>query len=361
MNQFFLAVPYLGTRKPKLARALVIAVILTAPFAAAMLGVSWLRILDFALLYVLLALGLNLVVGFAGLLDLGYIAFYGVGAYVYAFLASPHFGLHLPFWFVLPLGATAAALAGICLGFPVLRLRGDYLAIVTLGFGEIVRIFLNNLNQPVNITNGPQGIDQIDGFALPGIDFAAGFDLFGLQISSLTLYYFVFLAAVVAFVILIGRLQMSRIGRAWAAIRDDEMAAKAIGINARNMKVLAFAMGATSGGVAGGMFAAFQGFISPESFSLMESIVVLTMVVFGGTGNMVGVVLGALLLSALPELLRHFALPAQEALFGRALLDPEVLRMLLYSCAMIFMMLLRPAGMFSARTRYSRAQGESKP
>ena len=356
MNQFFLAVPYLGARNPSLARTLVIGIMLLAPFIAGMFGVSWVRILDFALLYVLLALGLNLVVGFAGLLDLGYIAFYAVGAYTYAFLASPHFGIHLPFWFVLPLGAVAAALAGICLGVPVLRLRGDYLAIVTLGFGEIVRIFMNNLNQPVNITNGPQGIDQIDAFSLPGVDFAVGLDLTGFRISSLTLYYFVFLAFVVAFVILIGRLQMSRIGRAWAAIRDDEMAAKSIGINTRNMKVLAFAMGAASGRVAGGMFAAFQGFISPESFSLMESIVVLTMVVFGGTGNMVGVVIGALLLSALPELLRHSAVPVQEAMFGKTLLDPEGMRMLLYSCAMIFMMLLRPAGMFSARSRYSRPQ-----
>lgn len=157
MNELIEAVPFLGKRNPRLTKWLIIILALVAPLIAAYFGRSWMRILDFALLYMMLALGLNLVVGFAGLLDLGYIAFYAVGAYTWAFLASPHFGIHMPFWIVLPLGAAFAALAGIILGFPVLRLRGDYLAIVTLGFGEIVRIFMNNLNHPINITNGPRG------------------------------------------------------------------------------------------------------------------------------------------------------------------------------------------------------------
>ncbi|NMG28809.1 ABC transporter permease subunit [Aromatoleum evansii] len=337
----------------RLQRPLVILLALAAPLIALSMGKSWVRVLDFALLYVLLAIGLNLVVGFAGLLDLGYIAFYAVGAYTWAFLASPHFGIHLPFWIVLPLGAAFAALAGIALGFPTLRLRGDYLAIVTLGFGEIIRIFMNNLNQPINITNGPQGIDSIDPLTIVGLDLSKDLDLFGVQIPSLTLYYYAFLACVVLAIILVRRLQISRIGRAWAAIRDDELAAKAIGIDTRMMKLLAFALGATFGGVSGGLFAAFQGFVSPESFSLMESIVVLTMIVLGGMGNLAGVIVGAIMLTALPELLRHFAVPMQMALFGKTLLDPEVLRMLLLSLAMIVMMLVRPAGLLPARTRYA--------
>ena len=337
----------------RIQRPLIILLALAAPLVALAMGKSWVRVLDFALLYVLLAIGLNLVVGFAGLLDLGYIAFYAVGAYTWAFLASPHFGIHLPFWIVLPLGAAFAALAGIALGFPTLRLRGDYLAIVTLGFGEIIRIFMNNLNQPINITNGPQGIDSIDPLTIAGLDLSKDLDLFGFQISSLLLYYYAFLACVVFAIILVRRLQISRIGRAWAAIRDDELAAKAIGIDTRMMKLLAFALGATFGGVSGGLFAAFQGFVSPESFSLMESIVVLTMIVLGGMGNLAGVIVGAILLTALPEVLRHFAVPMQMALFGKTLLDPEVLRMLLLSLAMIVMMLVRPAGLLPARTRYA--------
>ncbi|KAI5914438.1 ABC transporter ATP-binding protein [Thauera sp. 2A1] len=341
----------------RLQQPLLIVLAAAAPLVALAFGASWVRVLDFALLYVLLAIGLNLVVGFAGLLDLGYIAFYAVGAYTWAFLASPHFGIHLPFWIVLPLGAAFAALAGIMLGFPTLRLRGDYLAIVTLGFGEIIRIFMNNLNQPINITNGPQGIDMIDPLTIAGIDLSRNLDLFGMQVPSLVLYYYAFLGAVVLALVLVRRLQISRVGRAWAAIREDELAAKAIGIDTRMMKLLAFALGATFGGVSGGLFAAFQGFVSPESFSLMESIVVLTMIVLGGMGNLAGVVFGAIVLTALPELLRHFAVPLQVALFGKTLLDPEVLRMLLLSLAMILMMLWRPAGLLPARTRYAHREG----
>ena len=356
MNELARAIPWLGTRHPVIAKWLVIVIALSAPLIAAAFGRSWVRILDFAMLYIMLALGLNLVVGFAGLLDLGYIAFYAVGAYTWAFLASPHFGVHLPFWIVLPLGAGFAALAGILLGFPVLRLRGDYLAIVTLGFGEIVRIFMNNLNYPINITNGPQGINALDSLNLFGWDLARSLSIGDFRIHNLYLYYYFFLLCVVGSVIFIHRLQISRVGRAWAAMRDDELAAKAIGINVRSMKLLAFSLGATFGGVAGGLFGAFQGFVSPESFSLMESIAVLTMVVFGGMGNIVGAIVGALILTALPEILRHIAVPVQQTLFGSVLLDPEVLRMLLYALAMIGMMLWRPAGLIPAHARYSRPE-----
>ncbi|MCZ4304195.1 ABC transporter ATP-binding protein [Zoogloeaceae bacterium G21618-S1] len=356
MNELIEAVPFLGKRNPRLAKWLIIILALVAPLIAAYFGRSWMRILDFALLYMMLALGLNLVVGFAGLLDLGYIAFYAVGAYTWAFLASPHFGVHMPFWIVLPLGAAFAALAGIILGFPVLRLRGDYLAIVTLGFGEIVRIFMNNLNHPVNITNGPQGINALDSLNLFGWNLAQSLSFGDFKIHYLYLYYYFFLLCVIGSIVFIKRLQISRVGRAWAAMRDDELAAKAIGINVRNMKLLAFSLGATFGGVAGGLFGSFQGFVSPESFSLMESIAVLTMVVFGGMGNIAGAIVGALALTALPEILRNIALPVQEALFGTVILDPEVLRMLLLSLAMILMMLLRPAGLVPAHARYSRPE-----
>ncbi len=218
------------------------------------LGNAWVRVLDFALLYVMLALGLNIVVGFAGLLDLGYIAFYAVGAYLYALLASPHFGLHWPVWAILPLGALVAGIFGVLLGAPTLRLRGDYLAIVTLGFGEIVRIFMNNLNAPINITNGPQGISQIDPVRIAGVPLSKTFEAFGLSFPSVYLYYYLFLALTLLVVFVSIRLEDSRIGRAWVAIREDEIAAKACGINTRNVKLLAFAMGATFGGVAGGLF-----------------------------------------------------------------------------------------------------------
>ncbi len=357
MNELALAVPWLGKRNPQAARWLIVIVALAAPLIAILFGRTWVRVLDFALLYVMLALGLNLVVGFAGLLDLGYIAFYAVGAYTFAFLASPHFDVHLPFWVVLPLAAGFAAMAGIMLGFPVLRLRGDYLAIVTLGFGEIVRIFMNNLNYPVNITNGPQGINALDPLVLFGWDLSRNIQVTeDFSINSLFLYYYFFLACVVGSVIFIQRLQVSRVGRAWAAMRDDELAAKAIGINTRNLKLLAFSLGATFGGVAGALFGSFQGFVSPESFSLMESIAVLTMVVFGGMGNVAGAIVGALILSALPEILRHLAVPMQQALFGTVILDPEVLRMLLLSLAMILMMLLKPAGLIPAHARYSHVE-----
>jgi len=328
------------------------AVLAILPFALeASVGRTWVRIVDLALLYSMLALGLNIVVGFAGLLDLGYIAFYAVGAYVYALLASPHFGVHLPWWLLLPLGALLAAFFGVLLGAPTLRLRGDYLAIVTLGFGEIIRIFLNNLNAPVNITNGPQGVNLIDPVSVGAVSFAKTNTLLGIAFPGTHLYYYLFLLVALLVMFVCIRLEDSRIGRAWVAIREDEIAAQAMGINTRNIKLLAFAMGATFGGVAGGLFASLQGFVSPESFVVWESITVLCMVVLGGMGHVAGVVLGALMLATLPELLRHTAAPVQQRLFGAVLLDPESLRMLLFGLALILVMLLRPAGLWPSSTR----------
>jgi len=321
--------------------------VLTAQF-----GTTWVRITNFAILYILLSLGLNIVVGVAGLLDLGYIAFYAVGAYTYALLASPHFDIHLPFWVILPIGAGMAAIFGILLGAPTLKLRGDYLAIVTLGFGEIIRIFLNNLSQPINITNGPQGIARIDPFRIGDIDFSRTttfFDTF--RVTGPIKYYYLLLAVMLVVIVLNLRLQNSRIGRAWEAVREDEVAARAMGIDTTRIKLLAFAMGASFGGIAGGMFSAIQGFISPESFVLVESIMVLAMVVLGGMGNIWGVILGAVLLSFVPEILRFTVEPVQQQLFGRALIEPEVIRMLIFGFALVLVMILRPGGLWPSAVR----------
>jgi len=360
--------------------ALLIIAILVFPFVAAPFGNAWVRIADVALLYIMLALGLNVVVGFAGLLDLGYVAFFAIGAYLAGLLASPQLaatieslqmdfptagiwvaelfgpviaaqGMHLSVWLIVPLAALVAGIAGALLGAPTLKLRGDYLAIVTLGFGEIIRIFMNNLNAPVNITNGPQGINLIDPIRIGSVSFAgeAGVVRLGeLAIPSVNAYYYLFLLLCVVTIIFSYRLQHSRLGRAWIAIREDEVAAKAMGIHVRNMKLLAFAMGASFGGVAGAMFGAFQGFISPESFTLTESIAILAMVVLGGIGHIPGVVLGAVLLAALPEILRHTVEPLQMTLFGQVWIDAEVLRQLLYGLALVLIMLARPAGLWPA-------------
>jgi branched-chain amino acid transport system permease protein len=331
--------------------------LLVLPLFAQYFGNGWVRIMDSALLYMMLALGLNIVVGYAGLLDLGYIAFYAVGAYMFGLLASPHLtdtfdwfrntfthGLHAPIYVVIPLGALVAGTFGVLLGAPTLRLRGDYLAIVTLGFGEIIRVFMNNLDAPVNITNGPKGLDSIDSIKFFGVDLGMDHTLFGIEFHSVTMYFYLFVLLVIAAVVICHRLELSRIGRAWMAIREDEIAAKAMGINTRNMKLLAFGMGATFGGVSGVMFASFQGFVSPESFSLAESVMVVAMVVVGGIGHIPGVLLGALLLSALPEVLRYVAGPLQEASGGR--LDAAILRQLLIALAMIGVMLSRPRGLW---------------
>src|SRR6202163_4833553 len=331
--------------------ALIAIALAVLPFALAMIGTAWVRITNLAILFVLLSLGLNIVVGFAGLLDLGYIAFYAVGAYTYALLASPHFNIHLPWWVILPLGAGVACFFGVILGAPTLKLRGDYLAIVTLGFGEIIRIFLNNLSQPVNLTNGPQGITLIDPFRIGSFSFATRETILGLDFTGPVKYYYFLVLLVIVIIAINLRLQNSRIGRAWEAIREDEVAARAMGINTRNMKLLAFAMGASFGGISGGIFSATQGFISPESFVLVESVMVLSMVVLGGMGNIWGVIVGALLLSFVPEILRYTVEPAQAALFGRQLIEPEVIRMLIFGLALVLVMLFRPAGLLPSAVR----------
>ncbi|MHB1249687.1 MAG: ABC transporter permease subunit [Polaromonas sp.] len=348
---------------------MVAAALLVLPLLLQQAGNAWVRIVDMSLLYVLLALGLNIVVGYAGLLDLGYVAFFAVGAYMFALLGSPHLasafpaiaaafpeGLHLPIWAAIPAAAALAGLFGVLLGAPTLKLRGDYLAIVTLGFGEIIRVFLNNLDRPINLTNGPKGINQIDSIKFFGLDLGESYNLFGIEVNSVSMYYYLFLALVILAVIMSHRLQNSRIGRAWMAIREDEIAAKAMGINTRNLKLLAFGMGATFGGVSGSMFAAFQGFVSPESFSLIESIMIVAMVVLGGIGHLPGVILGALLLAALPEVLRYVAAPLQAMTDGR--LDSAILRQLLIALAMIIVMLMRPRGLWPA-PEHSKSLAES--
>ena len=333
--------------------------LLALPLVVAQFGQGWVRIMALALLYVMLALGLNIVVGYAGLLDLGYVAFYAVGAYLYALVASPHLmenfesiraaypdGMHFPIWAVVPIAAAVAAVCGMLLGAPTLKLRGDYRAIVTLGFGEIIRVFMNNLEHPVNITNGPRGISQIDPISIAGVSFGKPLELFGHSFPSVTLYYYLVLTLVIFTVIICHRIETSRIGRAWMAVREDEIAAKAMGLNTRNLKLLAFGMGATFGGVSGAMFAAFQGFISPESFTLAESIIIVAMVVLGGIGHIPGVILGAVMLAALPEVLRYVAGDIQAMTGGR--LDAAILRQLLIALAMIAIMLLRPRGLWPA-------------
>ncbi len=372
------------TNKPRQAytsMAILLIGLIIFPFVAAQFGNSWVRIIDIALLYIMLALGLNIVVGFAGLLDLGYIAFFAVGAYLTGLLASPQFaallesivnynptvgqalvammgpdivqnGIHLSVWIIVPLAAMVAGFFGALLGAPTLKLRGDYLAIVTLGFGEIIRIFMNNLNDPINFTNGPQGINLIDPIKIFAVNLAgepgsrANVVLGGFSMPSVNAYYFLFLLLCIAIVFVTSRLQHSRLGRAWVAIREDEIAAKAMGINTRNVKLLAFSMGASFGGVAGAMFASFQGFVSPESFSLTESIAVLAMVVLGGIGHIPGVIMGGVLLAALPEVLRHVVEPVQMAIFGKVVIESEVLRQLLYGLALVLIMLNRPAGLW---------------
>ncbi|PWF55450.1 ABC transporter permease subunit [Massilia glaciei] len=381
-------------RKAYISMGVVLVLMLIFPFVASQFGNAWVRMIDMALLFIMLALGLNIVVGFAGLLDLGYIAFFAVGAYLTGLLASPQFaallesivynypmlgeflvsvlgeqirdeGIHLSVWIIVPLAAAVAGLFGALLGAPTLKLRGDYLAIVTLGFGEIIRIFMNNLNDPINFTNGPQGINGIDPIRIFGVSLAgepgsqATVVLGGFSMPSVNAYYFLFLFLCVATVFVTSRLQHSRLGRAWVAIREDEIAAKAMGINTRNIKLLAFTMGASFGGVAGAMFASFQGFVSPESFGLTESIVVLAMVVLGGIGHIPGVILGGVLLAAMPELLRFAVEPLQVFLFGEVLLAAEVLRLLMYNLALVLMMLWRPAGLWPAPRHEDRPDADT--
>jgi branched-chain amino acid transport system permease protein len=273
-------------------------------------------------LYATLALGLNVVVGFAGLLDIGYVAFFGIGSYVYAFLASPQFGLHLPFLLALPIVVLVTALFGILIGAPTLRLGGDYLAIVTLGFGEITYLLLLNLDRPINITNGPSGIISIDPPAL-----------LGHALSGNVQYYYLFLAVLALALIAANRLQHSRVGWAWQAIREDELAARAMGINTTVAKLQAFAIGASFAGFAGALLASWQRSVFPENFLFTESINVLAMVIIGGMGSLAGVVLGAAVIVALPEIFRELA----------------AYRMLVFGLMLMLLMIFRPQGILVPR------------
>jgi len=274
------------------------------------------NIMSTALIYVILGLGLNIVVGLAGLLDLGYVAFYAVGAYSYALL-NYHFGIG--FWLALPIGAGMGALFGILLGYPVLRLRGDYLAIVTLGFGEIIRLILENWN---DFSFGPSGIANIPRPGFFGINFS---------LSAASNYlYFLLIGLTLLTIFVVNRLQDSRIGRAWIALREDEIACQAMGIDKTKTKLTAFALGATWAGMAGVLFAAKTTFINPASFTIWESIIILCVVVLGGMGSVIGVILGALVLILLPEYLRAFS----------------EYRMLVFGFILVVMMIFRPGGIF---------------
>ncbi|MBI5446950.1 MAG: branched-chain amino acid ABC transporter permease [Deltaproteobacteria bacterium] len=290
------------------------------------------NILITALIYVVLGLGLNIVVGLAGLLDLGYVAFYAVGAYSYALL-NKHFGLG--FWGALPAGMGLAALFGILLGFPVLRLRGDYLAIVTLGFGEIIRLILENWNE---FSYGPSGIANIPRPSLFGVS---------LSLERATVYlYYLMLAAVAFTIFVVNRLKHSRLGRSWLALREDEIACQAMGIDRTRTKLAAFALGATWAGMGGVIFAAKTSFVNPASFTFLESAMVLSIVVLGGMGSNTGVILAALLLVLLPEYLRAFS----------------DYRMLLFGAIMVVMMVFRPQGLVgSARRKYELQGAPSGP
>jgi branched-chain amino acid transport system permease protein len=332
-------------------------------------GNSWVRIADNTLLSIMLVLGLNVVVGFAGLLDLGFVAFFAVGAYLTAFLSSPHLttqfpaiaamfpdGMHTSIFILLPLSAIVASFFGALLGAPTLKLRGDYLAIVTLGFGEIIRIFMNNLDRPLNITNGAKGITSIDGVNLFGFDFAQSHMVMGYKLDSVYFYYFLLLFLVVLTAIICKRIYDSRIGRAWMAIRENEIAAKAMGINTRDVKLSAFAFGAAFGGVSGSVFASFQQFVSPESFVLWESIVLVAMIVIGGIGHIPGVILGAVVLNVIPELLRYTIGPVQEMLFGKVLLEAEVARQLFFALSMLLVMLYKSDGLWPVPKHEDKAK-----
>ncbi|TPI47876.1 branched-chain amino acid ABC transporter permease [Mesorhizobium sp. B3-1-7] len=307
----------LTAAKPRSGRAvsfLVFAIAIALIVATPYLPNYYVRVINSLLIYILLGIGLNIVIGYTGLLDLGFVAFYAVGAYSYALLASPQLDLHWPFLLILLVAACLGAVTGILLGIPVLRLRGDYLAIVTLGFGEIIRIIINNLDR---FTGGPKGIARLDKASILGIQVARPIDFFWLLLIT------VLVAGV-----LVWRLERSILGKAWAAIREDQDAARGIGINTTNAKLAAFATSATIGSIAGAIFAASQRFVSPESFTLQESVLIVLMIVVGGIGNILGIVAGATILMLLPEVLREFA----------------EWRILFLGLLMIFLIIVRPAG-----------------
>jgi len=307
-------------------------------------------------IYVAMALGLNIVVGFAGLLDLGYVAFFAAGAYAYAIFATSQANEFIPgdlfplsgewFWPFLIIGLIVAAIFGILLGLPVLRVKGDYLAIVTLGFGEIIRIIFNNLDKPINITNGPQGLTPI-----------ASPELFGIKMSTPFYFYFIVLV-VIAFIVLANiRFEHSRLGRAWIAVREDELAAQSMGISLLNAKLAAFATGASFAGVVGVIFAAKQTFVDPTSFTLMESIGILVMVILGGSGSIPGVVLGAAFVTVLQvQLLKEFSnflhsLQQSGLINFPNQLDPSKFQRLVFGILLILVALYRPNGLIPAKRK----------
>jgi branched-chain amino acid transport system permease protein len=283
------------------------------------LGLYSVRIADNVLIYLILATALTTVVGYAGLLDLGFIAFYAIGAYSYGLLASGKFDLHLPFLAIMFIGGGLAGVAGVLLGIPVLRLRGDYLAIVTLGFGEIVRLMINNLDA---VTNGPQGISRIDP---PSV--------FGHALESPRDFFYLLVPLAMLCFALVYRLEKSTLGLAWAAMREDQDAARGVGINTTAIKLAAFGISATLAGFAGVVFCAFQRFVSPESFTFWESLLIVLIIVIGGMGNLLGVLAGAVTLVVMPELLREYS----------------DYRMLLYGCVLVLVILLRPDGLVPRR------------
>jgi len=308
---------------PKYSRplyAIFLIFILIFPFA---FSIYQTNIMISALIYVMLGLGLNIVVGLAGLLDLGYVAFYAVGAYSYALL---NYHYHIGFWTALPIGGFLAAMFGIVLGFPVLRLRGDYLAIVTLGFGEIIRLVLENWDE---FSFGPSGISNIPRPSFFGIDL-------GVKGSTIYIYYLIVLMTIIT-IFIVNRLQNSRLGRAWLALREDEIACQAMGIDKTKTKLTAFALGATWAGFGGVIFAAKTTFINPASFTFLESAIILSIVVLGGMGSIQGVILAALIMILLPEYLRAFS----------------NYRMLIFGASMVLMMVFRPEGLIpSVRRKY---------
>ncbi|HZG13793.1 MAG TPA: branched-chain amino acid ABC transporter permease [Candidatus Bathyarchaeia archaeon] len=307
-------------------------------------------------IYVAMALGLNIVVGFAGLLDMGYVAFFAAGAYAYAIFATSQANEFIPgdifplsgewFWPFLIVGLIVAAIFGVLLGLPVLRVKGDYLAIVTLGFGEIIRIIFNNLDKPINITNGPQGLTPI-----------ASPELFGIKMNTPFYFYFIVLI-VIAFIVLANiRFEHSRLGRAWIAIREDELAAQSMGISLLNTKLTAFAIGASFAGVVGVIFAAKQTFVDPTSFTLMESIGILVMVILGGSGSIPGVVLGAAFVTILQvQLLKEFSnflhqLQSAGIIDLPNQLDPSKFQRFIFGLMLILVALYRPNGLIPAKRK----------
>jgi branched-chain amino acid transport system permease protein len=283
-------------------------------------------VMDSAFIYTMMALGLNVILGYTGLLNLGYAAFMAIGAYMWAILASPQYNLHWNFWVVFLLAGLAAGVAGYLLAIPGLGLKGDYLALVTIAFGEGIRILANNLS----LTNAAMGISEIDPMTIGSF-----------KITSVQDYYYVLLAVCIIEVILMKRLENSRIGNAMMAVREDELAAESMGVDTRNLKLLANFIGAVPAGMAGVMFAATQTYVSPVSFKFIESITVVAMVIVGGRANVYGVVLGAMLLTILPE-------PLRGSSFDSA-------RILIYGLLLVVMMLFRPQGFWPRRYRAKRA------